>query len=102
MTNSKCSIVMRLVLRPTGPAIVRAPTAVVSGDAAPDRHHQAGEFHQEKWKRFVASPVWFPSEPPFDGVADTSGPVQTTPAGTCTLALDGIHDTTFEACLSNE
>lgn len=58
MANSRCINVVRLMLRPTGPAIRHAPTAVVSGDAAPDRH-LVGEFQKEKWKHSVVSLRWF-------------------------------------------
>lgn len=70
MVNSKCIIVVRLMLRPTGPAIPHAPTAVVSGDAAPDLH-RVDEFRKRKVETFTGVPTLVPSEPPFDGVRPT-------------------------------
>lgn len=83
MANSKCTFVVRLMLRPTSPAIPHPPTAVVGGDAGPDRRIPKGRV-----ETLCGAPALVRPEPPFDGLADTSGPAQNKPGGTCTLFPD--------------
>lgn len=97
MADSKCINVVRLMFRPTSPAIPHPPTAVVSGDAAADRHC-VGEFQKGKeWTRPGASLRWF-----LPSLRLMIWPTHPTKLRTCKTAHASSHGMTPRACPDEE